>query len=82
MFERCRKTLDVAADQGGTVYIDTSIKTVEPKLPRARSVRWITGSGDLAAENPRQQKLPLRGLPAPEPARDVGAPAAETRTVR
>ena len=60
----------------------TSNPSIVLDVMKSERAHWVPRVRDLAAENPRQQKLPLRGLPAPEPARDVGAPAAETRTVR
>ena len=65
--------LKLSGDQGGTVFIDAEIATKEPKLARARTVTWVTKSGDLSMENPKQTKLPLREVRAPEAPRDVTA---------
>lgn len=73
--------IKLQADAGGTVQVDGEIVTKEPKPARARSVMWLTKDGNLSADNPRQTKLPLREIKAPE-ARDVGAAGApEQRSV-
>lgn len=51
---------DVSIDQRGVVgvTIDTTIK--KPKLKRAPAQAWVTKSGNLVTEHPRQTTLPLR----------------------
>lgn len=49
---------------GDTVGVRGEVKTKEPKATRAGSVFWMTPAGNLTVENPRQQKLPLREVPA------------------
>jgi hypothetical protein len=65
--------IKLASDQGGTVQIDAEITMKEPKPPRARSVLWMAKDNNLANENPRQTKLPLREAPKPKEAREARA---------
>lgn len=66
--------LDFEVDNKGTVQVEASIKLKEPKVIRPRTVFWQNAAANLLNENPKQQKLPLHGLPATkEPPRDVGA---------
>lgn len=71
-------TVNLAALDNGTVDVTADVKTKEPKPKRARSVFWLTKGNNLSPENPRQQKLPLREVPASpkDKPRDVAADAA------
>lgn len=63
-----------------TVQIDGEITVKAPKAPRQRSVMWFNRDGSLSGENPRQQKLPLRQVPAPAVV-EAGQADAEVRGV-
>jgi hypothetical protein len=71
-------TISLAALANGTVDVVADVKTKEPKPKRARSVFWLTKGNNLSPENPRQQKLPLREVPAApkDKPRDVAADGA------
>ncbi len=57
-------TINLSALANGTVDVVADVKTKEPKPKRARSVFWLTKGNNLSPENPRQQKLALREVPA------------------
>lgn len=58
-------TLAVEIDREGVVTVDPDVKTKAPKPARKRGRYWLTAGGNLSPENPKQQKLPLREVPAP-----------------
>jgi hypothetical protein len=66
-------TLSIEVDRDGVVSIDPDVKTKAPKPARTKGRYWLTATGDLARENPRQQKLPLREVSMPR-TRDVDLP--------
>ena len=57
-------TIGLNVDPSGVVDVVGDIKAKVPAPRRQRSTMWITKGGNLSAENPRQQKLPLREVPA------------------
>lgn len=71
--------LKVKVDNRGVVGITDDISVKEPNPGGGSSVFWLTEQGKLTPENPRQQKLPLRGIPGETrvakdlPANDAGA---------
>jgi hypothetical protein len=69
-------SLTVEIDREGLVTIDPEVTTKVPKPARKRGRFWIAPGGHLAAENPKQQQLPLREVPSPR-TRAVEAPAAD-----
>jgi len=58
-------TLGMSVDAKGVVALTGSVKTKLPKAPKVSSQFWLTTEGNLTLENPRQQKLALREVPAP-----------------
>jgi hypothetical protein len=52
------------ASNGDTTAVRGEVKTKLPKTVRAGSTFFHTKGGNLTVENPRQQKLPLREVPA------------------
>jgi hypothetical protein len=71
-------TLKFIHDKNGTVQIASDLSTKMPKASRTKSMMWLLPSGNLANENPRQTKLPLRTVQA-EAAREAPQLAAETK---
>ncbi len=71
-------TVNLSALENGTVDVIADVKVKEPKPKRARSVFWMTKGNNLSPDNPRQQKLPLREVPAApkDKPRDVAADGA------
>ena len=69
--------LSFAVDPRGTVDVAYDVAVKEPKRARSKGVFWLTKGNNLTAHNPRQERLPLREVAAPE-VRDVeaSAPAA------
>lgn len=57
-------TLSFSVDGNGAIAVAGDVKTKTPKKPRAASVFFRTPGNNLSIENPRQQKLPLREVPA------------------
>lgn len=57
-------TIDLKCDEVGTVEATYDVKTKEPKPRVSKSIFWLTKSGHLTVENPRQQSLPLREVSA------------------
>ncbi len=49
---------------GAKVIVATTCTTKLPRPTSEATVRWIDKDGSLADEDPRQQKLPLRTVPA------------------
>jgi hypothetical protein len=57
---------------GGPVVVGASLASKAPRTERPNTVLWLTKGHNLTADNPRQQKLPLRDVTLPaEDARDV-----------
>lgn len=52
--------LEMACEANGVVAVGYSVTTKEPEPKRARSIMWMTRSGNLTPQNPKQQTLPLR----------------------
>ncbi|MDX6480328.1 MAG: hypothetical protein QOG85_838 [Gaiellaceae bacterium] len=74
--------LNVSAHGNGTVTVAGDIKTKTPTAKRAGSVFWLTPGNNLAVENPRQQKLPLKEVPPPKThTKDISAEAPPVRGV-
>lgn len=69
---------NVSVDPRGQVVIGWDASTTEPKPPRTGGVMWLDKGNNLVAENPRQQKLPLREVGG----RDREAVDPETGEVR
>lgn len=63
--------LRVAVDEKGVTSVVGEFKVKRPKVPRASSQFFLTVGGNLSLENPRQQKLPLREVAGPGPAREL-----------
>lgn len=79
---RLTLTLDVSVLANGTASVDADVNVKIPKPKRLPSTMFVTKDGNLSAQNERQLKLGLREVkPNNEPARDVGAPQQETRSV-
>lgn len=57
--------LNFAADMSGAVGIGYSIKMTPPAPVTTPAMFFLTSGGNLAVENQRQQKLPLREVDAP-----------------
>jgi hypothetical protein len=74
-------TLGFAVDAKGVAAVTGSIKTKLPKVPRVSSQFYLTAAGNLSLENPRQQKLPLREVPAVEAPRDLVDDVKPTRSL-
>jgi hypothetical protein len=72
-------TLTLVADRDRDVIaIVPDVKTKLPKSASKAGIFWVKGSGELVAENPRQQKLPLAVVPqAHTRAVPINAPAPE-----
>lgn len=74
--------LKFSVEANGVVGVTAEIKAKSPKVTRPKSIFWLTKGNNLSAENPRQQKLPLREVPSVGgAAREVAASAAEVRGV-
>lgn len=61
-----------------SVEIVADIAVKEPKMLRTRTLAWFNKDGSLSGQNPKQQLLPLREVPAAKetkqaPAEDAGA---------
>lgn len=56
--------LSFDARANGTITLTGDVTTKTPKPVRGGSVFWATKGNNLSPENPRQQKLPLREVPA------------------
>jgi hypothetical protein len=59
-------TLGLTADTDNTVSIVGDVKTKTPKAVRPRTITWIDPAGNLVLSNPKQLKLGVREVPAPE----------------
>jgi hypothetical protein len=57
--EICLK-LTFEAIGGGRIQISSGTTIKRPGPPRTSETRWIGNSGTIAAEDPRQTKLPLK----------------------
>ncbi|MCL2777746.1 MAG: hypothetical protein FWD73_07050 [Polyangiaceae bacterium] len=57
-------TLALKAKRNGTIDVVGEVKKKEPTAKRAGGVFWLTKGHNLTLDNPRQQKLPLREVPA------------------
>ncbi len=55
----------------GVVEAKGSVKTKEPPPRASKATFWATKGGNLAAENPKQMKLPVRDVSAATPVRDI-----------
>lgn len=71
--------LSLKVSPQGTVTLTGDVKKKAPPTPRGATTFWVTKGGNLANENPRQQKLPLRDVSAPEKPRDIEPTKQETR---
>ncbi len=49
---------------GNKCIVATQVTTKHPRPSSEAAVRWYAKDGGLADEDPRQQKLPLRTIPA------------------
>ena len=56
-------------DEVVEMVMDCSVSM--PKLPRAKSVLWVTKDGNLSQSNPRQRGLPFRDVTMVEVARET-----------
>ena len=62
----------LTVEPSGVVGVAYEIKRKEPTPSRPKGVLWLTKGGNLSAQNPRQQTLPLREVSGTaEPAREV-----------
>ncbi len=59
-------TLEITAEPSGIVVVKGDVKAKLPKAKRAGSPFWLTKSGNLTLEHPRQLALPVRAAPEPE----------------
>lgn len=74
-------TLNVVA-VGSTVEVTGDVKVKTPKVPRERSVFYRTPGGNLTLDNPKQQKLALKEVPATgTKAKDVNNDSGTVRGV-
>lgn len=64
-------TLTIDIDRDGVVTLSPDVKTKLPKPARKLGRYWLTPGRNLSPENPKQQKLNLKEVPAPKPARSV-----------
>lgn len=55
--------INLKCDEVGTVEATYESKTKLPKRKSSKTIVWLTKSGNITPENPRQQKLPLREVP-------------------
>lgn len=74
-------TLNCTADETGTVSVAYDVETKAPPRKTTSSFFWLSRGSNLVAENPKQQKLPLRDVSARQETRTVEAPAAPAREV-
>lgn len=75
-------TLAFTANTKGNVEVVSEVKTKTPKEKRMPTVMFVTPGGNLSPENPRQQRLPLREVPAAVAApRDVAVDAQPARSI-
>ena len=66
--------LAIKHEANGVVEVHPDLKVKLPSVVRGKSVFWATEGGGLAANDPRQQSLPLREVPAPAAApKDIAA---------
>jgi hypothetical protein len=64
--------IKILGQEDGKVQVDADFATKEPQPKRGRTWLWFSKAGNLVAENPKQQPLFPREVPAPTPvARDV-----------
>lgn len=70
--------LRLSVAPNGTVTVNYDVAAKDPKPARSHGVFWVSPGGNLVNENPKQAKLPLRDVKAPE-TRDVDAQAAPVR---
>lgn len=73
-------TISVKTHANGSVAVTGEVKTKAPSKPKAGSTFWLTRGNNLTADNPRQQKLPLREVPGGR--REVKDLGADDRTIR
>lgn len=59
-------TLSLEVDEKGVADVVGSLAVKAPKAPRSKSQFFVTQGGNLTLENPRQQRLALGVVPAPE----------------
>jgi hypothetical protein len=55
--------LKFSVDKSGVVDVAWDMNAKAPKPARSKGVMWLTKGNNLTAQNPRQQKLPLREVP-------------------
>lgn len=72
--------LSIAVDARDQVAIKYDVKTKEPAPDHPSAVMWLDKKGHITAENPRQQKLPLREVPRAK-VKDIQADAKPVRQV-
>lgn len=61
-----------SVDKSGVVDVAWDVQSKIPKPARSKGVMWLTKGNNLTAQNPRQQKLPLREVPvAPTEVREA-----------
>jgi hypothetical protein len=66
----------------GSIVLAGEIKTKTPTMPKAPSVFWRTPGNNLTLDNPRQQKLALREVPAAATkTKDISTEDRPVRTV-
>jgi len=53
-------TVDMSCDARGVVGVTVDVQVKKPKVKKAAAQAWITKSGNVVFEHPRQTKLPLR----------------------
>ncbi len=69
-------TISFEVDPKGVADVEADVRVKKPKTPSVSSQFFLTPSGNLTLENPRQQKLGLGIVPPPE-RRDVDVPTRE-----
>lgn len=72
--------IQVKTHPNGSVAVTGEAKIKAPSRPKAGSTFWLTKSHNLTADNPRQQKLPLREVPGGR--REVKDLGSDDRTLR
>lgn len=74
--------INLKCDEVGTVEATYESKTKLPKRKSSKTIVWLTKSGNITPENPRQQKLPLREVPGGRSdVRDLGDDKPNVREI-
>lgn len=76
-------TLRLSTERGGPMRVDAELSSKTPKVGRSQTIMWLSKGHNLVPHNPKQTRLPIRDVSAPEgEARDPdGAKAKPVRTL-